>query len=57
MMRWMCGVSLKGLRMMSEGLQRQLGIECVLDVIRCDMLRWYGYVERVGRHKPTYQSA
>ena len=37
--------------MMSEGLQRQLGIECVLDVIRHSMLRWYGHVERVGRHK------
>ena len=56
MVRWMCGVSLKD-RRKSEELQRQLGSECVVDVMRRGRLRWYGYVERVGRHKPTYQSA
>ena len=46
----MCGVSLKD-RRKSEELQRQLGIECVSDVMRHGRLRWYGHVERADRDK------
>ena len=45
MVRWMCGVTLKGRKRNQELLDR-LGIECVDDVVRRGRLRWFGHVQR-----------
>ena len=45
MVRWMCGVSLKG-RRHSEDLCNLLGINCVADVVRRGRLRWFEHLER-----------
>ena len=45
MVRWMCGALLSD-RLPSEVLRRRMGVEAIGDVIRRNMLRWYGHVER-----------
>jgi len=45
MVRWMCGVSL-GEKKTSDDLQRIIGIEPVMDVVRRGRLRWMGHVLR-----------
>jgi len=45
MVRWMCGIHLKS-RMASAELNSQLGIKCIIDVVRRSRLWWFGHVER-----------
>ena len=45
MIRWMCGVTLRG-RFSSEELRAQLGIKSILDILRQRRLRWFGHVKR-----------
>jgi hypothetical protein len=41
----MCGVTLKD-RVPTVELRRRLGVEGVVEVMRCDRLLWFGHVER-----------
>ena len=45
MIRWMCGVTLKG-GCKSEDLRKRLEIEDVADVVRKSRLGWFGHLER-----------
>ncbi|MBJ5496486.1 hypothetical protein JGG50_25215, partial [Salmonella enterica subsp. enterica serovar Typhimurium] len=45
MIRWMCGAKLSDRRASAE-LREQVGVEAVSDVLRRNMLRWFGHVER-----------
>ena len=42
MVRWMCGVSMKD-KKCSVDLYSLLGIQSVVDVVRCGTLRWFGH--------------
>jgi len=44
MVRWMCGVKLKGLP--SKELRQRLGIDDIALVLQQNRLRWYGHVLR-----------
>ena len=46
MIRWMCGISLKGRT--NEELRRLVGVEPITTFIRSGRLRWYGHVMRKG---------
>ena len=45
MIRWMCGIYMKG-RRTNEELRRLGGVEPITTVIRSGRLRWYGHVMR-----------
>jgi hypothetical protein len=47
MVRWMCGVSLKD-RVSSAELDRRLGVQGIVNVVRQGRLRWFGHLERKG---------
>jgi len=45
MVRWMCGIKLKG-RLPSKELRERLGIDDIALVLQQNRLRWYGHVLR-----------
>ena len=53
MARWMCGVSLKN-RISSVELNGHLCMDGVADIVRHGRLRWFGHLERKGRHDLVY---
>src|SRR6201996_9455220 len=45
MVRWICGASLKD-RKSNQELLNRLGIICIVEIVWCGRLRWFGHVER-----------
>ena len=45
MVRWMCGVKLKG-RLPSKELRERLGVDDIALVLQQNRLRWYGHLLR-----------
>ena len=54
MLRWMCGVTLR-YKVPTVELRRRLGIEGVVEVMRCGRSRWFGHVKR--KEKDDWVSA
>ena len=52
MFRWMCNVILKDGRS-SEEIRDRLGIPDIIEVLRRNGLRWFGYVTRMNAENPA----
>ena len=46
MVRWICSVKLRD-KVPSEELRSQLGLGSIENALRCEILRWYGHVQRM----------
>src|SRR5277367_1456043 len=45
MMRWMCGVTLSD-RCSQNAMLGKLGIRSIIEIMRCNRLRWFSHLER-----------